>query len=171
MKIGLKNFRIGAIVPILFGIILAGCLGDDINYEAREKKEREKYLEENNITVEPTESGLYVLIQDSGYGEFAEMGDTVTIEFKGYFLNGRLLTTNIEAVAIEHEIYSPYEIYEPLTFVLGAGLIIDGIEEGLTYMREGATAMLIIPSKLSFPGSYRTLLYFIYFLDTGQSTS
>lgn len=171
MKIGLKNFRIGALVPILFGIILTGCLGDDINYEAREKNEREKYLEENNITVEPTESGLYVIIQDSGYGEFAEMGDTVTIEFEGYYLDGRLLTTNIEPVAVEYGIYHPLENYEPYTFVLGANMMIDGIEEGLTYMREGATALLIIPSELSFPGSYRTLLYYIYFLETGQSTS
>jgi FKBP-type peptidyl-prolyl cis-trans isomerase FkpA len=159
------------IVPmslILLCLLPVGCLEDDIDYAAREKKEREKYLEENNITVEPTESGLYFIPIDTGYGDFAEMGDRVTINFEGYLLNGNLLTTNIEAVAVEYDMYNPYETYEPYTFVLGDGDMIDGVEEGLTYMREGATAKMIIPSELSFPGSYRSLLYYVYFLDLVQ---
>jgi FKBP-type peptidyl-prolyl cis-trans isomerase FkpA len=153
---------------ILLGLLLGGCLEEDIDYAAREKKEREKYLEENNITVEPTESGLYFIPLDTGYGDYAEMGDSVTINFEGYLLDGSLLTTNIEAVAVEYDLYNPYETYEPYTFVLGEGHMIDGIEEGLTYMREGASAKMIIPSALSFPGSYRSLLYYVNFLDLVQ---
>ena len=154
---------------ILLSLLLGGCLEEDIDYEAREKKEREKYLEENNITVDPTESGLYFIPLDTGYGDFAEIGDSVTINFEGYFLNGVLLTTNIEAVAVENDAYNQYEIYEPYTFVMGTGHMIEGVEEGLTYMREGASAMMIMPSEISFPGSYRSLLYYVYFLDLGKS--
>lgn len=169
MKVKLNNTKYYTTCALFIGIMLSGCLGDDINYEARERKEREKYLEENNITVEPTESGLYIIILDSGYGEYAEMGDTVTINFEGYLLDGRLLDTNIEAVAVDHDLYSPYDIYEPYTFVMGTNTIFQGIEEGLTHMKEGASAQLIIPSELSAPGSYQTLMYYIYFLELGVS--
>ncbi len=160
-----KPAGIFALSLILLGLLMGGCLEEDINYEAREKKEREEFLEENNITVESTESGLYFIPLDTGYGDYAEMGDSVTINFEGYWLNGSLLTTNIEAVAVEHDAYNPYETYGPYTFVLGTGHMIAGVEEGLTYMREGASAEMIIPSELSFPGSYRSLLYYVYFLN------
>jgi FKBP-type peptidyl-prolyl cis-trans isomerase len=157
---------LGLILPAL---LLWGCLEDDINYEAKERKEREKYLEENNITVEPTASGLYFIPIDTGFGDYAEIGDSITINFEGYYLDGRLLTTNIEAVAVDNDSYNPYEIYEPYAFVLGTGHMIAGVEEGLTYMREGAIAQMIIPSDLAFPGSYRSLLYYVYFLDLGKT--
>lgn len=154
---------------ILLGLLMGGCLEEDINLEAKEKKERDKFLEENNITVEPTESGLYFILLETGYGDYAEMGDSVTINFEGYLLDSSLLTTNIEAVAVEYDAYNPYETYGPYTFVLGTEHMIAGVEEGLTYMREGASAEMIIPSELSFPGSYRSLLYYVYFLDLGKS--
>lgn len=171
MRNGLKYFRISVMGAVLLGLLLAGCMGDDTDYEAKEKKERDNFLAENNITIEPTASGLYFIPGDTGYGEYAEMGDTVIINFEGYFLDGRILTTNMEEVAVEHDVYSIYETYEPYKFVLGTGYMIDGIEEGLTYMREGASATMIIPSELSFPGSYKTLLYYVYFLDLGKAPS
>lgn len=169
MKNLLKSVELFPLKLIFLILLMGGCLEDDIDYEAREKKEREKYLKENNITVEPTESGLYFVPIDTGYGDYAELGDTVTINFEGYLLDGSLLTTNIEAVAVENDAYNPYETYEPYTFKLGTGHMIVGVEEGLTYMREGATAQMIIPSDLSFPGSYRSLMYYVYFLELGQS--
>lgn len=169
MKHLLKPIASFPLTFIFLGLLMGGCLEDNIDYEAREKKEREKYLEENNITVEPTESGLYFIPIDTGYGDYAEMGDSVTINFEGYLLDGSLLTTNIEDVAVEHDAYNPYENYGPYTFVMGTGYMIAGVEEGLTYMREGATAKMIIPSDLAFPGSYRSVLYIVYFLELGKT--
>ena len=164
----MNNRKYYVMFLFLITVLLSGCLVDDnTDYEARERKEREKFLEENNITVEPTESGLYIVMLDSGYGEYAEMGDTITINYEGYFLDGRLLETNVEAVALDLDLYSPYEIYEPYTFVMGTNRIFEGIEEGLTHMKEGASAQLIIPSELTAPGSYKTLVYYIYFLELG----
>ena len=167
-----KRFGIsglGLVSMILIAVVLQACLDDEIDYAARERKERQMYREENNITVEPTESGLYFILQDSGYGDYAEMGDTVTINYEGYLLDGSLLATNIEGVAIEYELYNPNETYEPYEFVMGTYQMLAGIEEALTYMREGATAQLIIPSSLSAPGSYRSLMYYIYFLELAKS--
>ena len=99
MKNLLKSLLLFPLKLIFLILLMGGCLEDDIDYEAREKKERDKYLKENNITVEPTESGLYFIPIDTGYGDYAEYGDTVTINFEGYLLDGSLLTTNIESVA------------------------------------------------------------------------
>jgi FKBP-type peptidyl-prolyl cis-trans isomerase len=159
-----------AFAAVLSAGLLSGCLvDDDTDYEAREKKERDKYLEDNNITVEPTESGLYIIMLEEGLGENAALGDTVTIEYEGYFLDGRIFDTNIESVAVEYEVYSELITYEPFTFILGVNQMFEGIEEGLTHMNEGGSAQLVIPSELFAPGSYQTMVYYIYLLDVGKA--
>jgi len=97
------------------------------------------YIEEHNITTEPTESGLYYIETQEGTGDSPKYGDDITVHYEGRLLNN-------------NEVFdSSYDRGEPSTFTLG--LLIDGWNEGLTYMKEGGKATLIIPSNLAY-GSY-----------------
>ncbi len=162
------KFIVLGLLAIAFSqFLFTGCLEDDErDYLAEEMKMLEQFLEQNGITAEPTESGLYFLPGDTGTGPYAEIGDSVSIYFAGYYLTGGLVTTNIESVAIDHGMEEYFTDYTPFEFKLGEeGIVVEGIEEGLTYMREGGTATMIIPSPIAIPEIYTTFLYEIELLE------
>lgn len=165
-----KFIFLGILTIALSQLLLVSCFEEDkTDYAAQERAILDKFLLDNNITEQPTASGLYFLPDDTGSGPFAELGDTVSIYFAGFQLNGQIIATNIESVAIEHNVEEYYQIYigpDPFVFVLGdPGNVIPGIEEGLTYMKAGGTATMIIPSDIAIPGTFITLLYDIELLE------
>ena len=103
----------------------------------REQQLIEDYISENNIIVEPTETGLYLILETSGTGKKAQAGDKVTVHFKGMFMDGVIFD-------------SSYERDQPVEFVLGQGNVIDGWDEAFAMMREGDEATLIIPSHIGY---------------------
>ena len=113
---------------------------------AREKAKREepaklaKFIKENNITVEPTESGMYFIEIKEGDGIFPKAGDRVSVEYVGTLLDG----TEFESSLIRGKPYS---------FVVGAKAVIDGWEEAILKMKEGGKARIIIPSSLAYGGA------------------
>ncbi len=167
MKKAGKLILFGLLIIALSQLLFVGCLEEDNkDYYAEEMKLLQQFLEQNDITVEPTASGLYFLPDDTGTGEYAEIGDSVSIYYAGYYLTGYLVATNIESVAIDHEREDYFTDYTPLTFKLGEeGYVVEGIEEGLTYMREGGTATMIIPSPIAIPEIYTTFLYDIELIE------
>jgi FKBP-type peptidyl-prolyl cis-trans isomerase FkpA len=162
-----RSMKLGVLAIILTPFLLVSCFEeDDTDYAKLERQLLEKYLTDNNITVEPTESGLYFIQGDTGTGPFAEIGDTISIYYAGFTLEGQIIATNIESVAIEYNVEEYFTDYDPFVFKLGEpGNVVPGIEEGLTYMNEGSTATLIIPSDIGIPGSYTTLRYEIEMLE------
>ncbi len=107
------------------------------NGDFEEKKLLDHYIDSLNITTQPVANGLYCISLVEGKGPHAEQGKTVTIQYKGSFLNGRCFDDNCKK--------------EPLSFRLGqSGQVIDGIAAGLSLMRQGGKAKLIIPSHLAF---------------------
>lgn len=159
----LGNYLLLAILLAVAGqLFLTGCLEeeDPPDYLAEEKKLRDEWLAVNNITVEPTASGLYYIVEDSGTGPQPVFGDSVIINYVGYYLNGYVFATNIEEIAIERGIHDPGDDYTPFKFVLGSSAdALKGVNEGITYMREGGSATLVIPSTLAIPESYLTMVY------------
>ncbi len=167
MKSTGKLILFGLFIVTFSQLLFISCLEEDnTDYYAEEMKLLEQFLEENDITVEPTASGLYFLPGDTGTGEYAEIGDSVSIYYAGYYLTGSLIATNIESVAVEYGMEYYFTDYTPFSFPLGEeGYVFEGIEEGLTYMREGGTATMIIPSPLAFPELYNTYLYDIELIE------
>jgi FKBP-type peptidyl-prolyl cis-trans isomerase len=114
----------------------------------------DEYLLENNITAEPTYSGIYYIETLAGSGVPADGGDRVRVKYSGKFLNGNEFDSG------EFE------------FVVGAGRVIRGWDEGINYMKEGGKAILIIPSNMAYGSSgsqsipgYTTLRFEVELLD------
>jgi len=105
-------------------------------FEKEEKEAVQAYITENNITVEPTESGMYYIETLAGKGAKAENGKMVEVHYTGKFLDGTVFDSS--------------EGREPFSFPLGMGRVIQGWEEGIALMREGGKATFIIPSDLAY---------------------
>ncbi len=133
--------------------------------EANEMVILAKYLEDNNITTEPTESGLIFISKKKGTGKQAVAGKKVKVNYEGMFLDGKYFDTSVEEAAKANGIYNPQRPYGPFDFDLGAGQVIKGWDEGIAMMKEGGKARLIIPSKIAYgaaprPGApFSTLIF------------
>jgi len=160
------------VVFILLGLLLplGGCLDDVEDYAKEEEEAIKKYVEDNDITVQPTESGLYYIETKEGDGCQPVEGDSVRVNFIRKNLAGYILETNIESVAMEYSIWSSYVTYTPFGFCVGSINIIEGLNEGLTYMKKGGEATLLLPSSIAFH-DYRSLLYEIILLDVVEQDS
>jgi FKBP-type peptidyl-prolyl cis-trans isomerase FkpA len=108
-------------------------------YKVQESAELENYLKENNISVKPTPNGLYYISEVEGKGPLADSGKTVVVEYVGKFLDGKVFDESAKAG-------------KPFEFVLGTGSVISGWDEGISMMRAGGKAKLVIPSTLAYGG-------------------
>lgn len=116
----------------------------------KDKETIKEYLEENNIDAQTTESGLSYVITKEGTGQSANSGDSVKVNYVGYVLDGEYFDTSIEEIAKEKGLYNEMRPYGPFTFVLGAGQVIKGWDEGIGLLKEGGEATLYIPSPLAY---------------------
>lgn len=96
-----------------------------------------KYIEENNITVQPNENGLYVIVNKKGNGAKIEAGKTVAMHYTGRLLDG----TKFD---------SSYDRNAPLTYVVGQQSLIRGWEDGVMGQTAGSKLTLVIPSALAY---------------------
>lgn len=108
------------------------------------------YLAKNNIDAQKTESGVYYQILEEGTGPQPEVGDSVSVNYTGYTLEGVYFDSSDKTVAEEHDMVTPGREYGPIKFVLGKSRIIQGWHEGLAVLHEGAKAKLFIPSSLAY---------------------
>ena len=106
------------------------------NRRMQEPKEIEEYIATHKVKVSPTESGLYFIEIKAGKGKKAEFGKEVTVHYKGTFVDGTMFDSSIGK--------------EPLVFKLGVDPMIQGFIEGVSMMKEGGKATLILPSHLAY---------------------
>jgi FKBP-type peptidyl-prolyl cis-trans isomerase 2 len=79
-------------------------------------------------------------------------GDSVTLEYTGRLDDGTVFDTSKESVAKEEGIAQaqPDRAYEPLTVEVGAGQVIEGMEDGLIGLDAGETTTLEIPPEEAY---------------------
>ncbi|HRO44079.1 MAG TPA: FKBP-type peptidyl-prolyl cis-trans isomerase [Flavipsychrobacter sp.] len=99
------------------------------------------YLKKNSIKAVKTPSGLYYKINRLGTGLMAAKDQQVTVNYTGKTLDGSIFDSNTDPM---------FKHVEPFSFLLGAGHVIKGWDEGLTYFNKGATGTLFIPSGLAY---------------------
>lgn len=98
----------------------------------------DKYLEENNIDADSTESGLRYVITESGSGSVPSPGDSVYVHYRGTLLDGTLFQDSHDGEG------------KPYPFPLGQGWVIPGWDEGIALLKKGGKATLYIPSPLAY---------------------
>jgi peptidylprolyl isomerase len=97
-----------------------------------------KYVKDNNIRVKPLESGMYFIPKKLGRGPKADIGEFVEVHYSAETLEGEKLFSS----------HSGKD--ESITFEMGSGFAIPGVEEGLKMMNAGSTARLIVPFSMAY---------------------
>ncbi len=96
------------------------------------------YLDTIKTKFIPLDNGMYYQSIVQGTGAPVEEGKTVSIHYKGLFLNEKVFE-------------STYDRGEAMSFIYGdEGQVIKGLEKAISIMNEGAKAKFIIPSQLAF---------------------
>lgn len=123
--------------------------------EMNQRKDNEanmlaEYIANQNITVKPTASGLYIIVNKKGNGPKVEAGKTVSVNYTGRLLDGTLFDTSVKEVAEEAGKSQPGRNYEPMTYVVGQQPLIAGWDEGVKGQPEGSEITLVMPSSLGY---------------------
>jgi FKBP-type peptidyl-prolyl cis-trans isomerase len=84
-----------------------------------------------------TSSGLIYLDLVVGEGRKAEIGDTASVHYTGWLLDGTKFDSSVDRG-------------EPFSFRIGSGMVIKGWDEGVSTMRKGGKRKLIIPPHLAY---------------------
>ena len=94
---------------------------------------------------------------ESGGSTAVKAGDTVQIDYTGKLEDGTVFDTSIEETAKQAGIYNANRTYSPLTFVAGAGQMIEGFDEGVIGMKVGEEKTIKIPPEKAY-GEYNESL-------------
>ncbi len=84
-----------------------------------------------------TASGLRYIVFDAGDGEQILRNSIVTAHYSGYLPDGTLFDSSVKRES-------------PIRYPVGAGIIIDGLDEASLLMRRGSRFQLLIPSNLAY---------------------
>lgn len=113
---------------------------ENLKLLAAQEKEQQAiltYVKTNGITAQPNDVGLYFIPTKKGHGIKPKTGQTVVVHYTGKFLDGM-------------QFDSSYDRNKPAEFQLGMGQVISGWDMGISQMRVGGEALLIIPSELGY---------------------
>src|SRR5215217_4122759 len=120
------------LIFVLFSLcLLFICI---IDVDAQTKRRRAPRSSAAAIT---TPSGLTYLITKKGTGRQPKTGETVVVHYTGMLTNGVTFDSSRER-------------NETFAFKLGVGQVIKGWDEGLSKLKVGDHAILIIPANLGY---------------------
>ncbi len=98
------------------------------------------YLEANDFPQDTTTSGLHFISIIEGSGDSASFGATATVDVTGRILGGGVFMDESD-LDVQMEI-------------INTG-VTEGLQEGISYMKEGGVAKLIVPWDIGFgPGGF-----------------
>lgn len=102
-----------------------------------EQKLISDYIAANNITVEPTESGLYIIPIEKGKGKQIVEGQTAVVHYTGTLTNGQVFDSSVQRD-------------KPFEFALGKKMVIPAWDEAVATMRVGDKIKILAPSNLAY---------------------
>ena len=158
----MKIYKNSLVVVLLLSILIFSCEKEDERKE-EEITKLEQYIESletaGDTTLLPTASGMYYIETLAGTGEKAIAGKYVKLYYTGRLIDGTVFDTNVGT-------------NKPISFVLGAGAVISGWDEGISYMKKGGKATFIIPSDIGYGSKgngtippYSTLVFDVELID------
>lgn len=117
--------RLCAVLPALLAVGASGFAAEPDRHPAKAESHAEIV----------TPSGLRFTDLRVGQGQEASEGKIVEVHYTGWLKDGKKFD-------------STETCQKPMTFRMGAGDVIKGLDEGITGMREGGKRRLVIPPSL-----------------------
>ena len=125
-------------LPFLLLILtLYACKKETFDAEvqlAEDKAIIRKYLADNNISADSTESGLFYLINYAGTGSRPDDSSVLVTNYTGYLA--------------DHTVFDTNKYADPDTFFILN--LIQGWQEGIKKIRTGGSISLMVPSALGY---------------------
>ncbi|NIG56117.1 FKBP-type peptidyl-prolyl cis-trans isomerase [Chitinophaga sp. Cy-1792] len=121
----------------------------DSKFSAAAQKEKDdkiikEYLEKNKINATKNAEGVYVAVKEEGTGATPNPGDTVYVHYTGKLTSGKVFDSSQDSTL------RPGMPLEPIKFPIGRGFVIKGWDAGLSQLKKGSKATLVIPSTLAY---------------------
>ena len=110
----------------------------------REQEEAKKALQKVIKDCKETSNGIYYQVLKEGKGKAVGAGKNVTVEYKGYLVDGTIFDASKEFHPRGHE---------PLDFKTASGQMIPGFDQMVMEMKIGETRKMVIPPELAY-GDY-----------------
>ncbi|MDB4159674.1 FKBP-type peptidyl-prolyl cis-trans isomerase, partial [Flavobacteriaceae bacterium] len=130
---------------------------------AKEKELKQVAIKENNTSkfdvlkkeTTTTSSGLQYIVTSKGNGAAVSSTNKAMVHYAVYFVDGTLLETSMENVAIANDILNPQRQsagqYQPIEASVGIDArMIEGFKEGLRLLNEGDKATLFLPYSIAY---------------------
>jgi peptidylprolyl isomerase len=105
--------------------------------EELEMVKLQQYVQNNNISVQPSATGVYYMESKKGSGKAPVADQYATVHFTVSLLDGMKL-------------FSTVERGEPIDFKVGSKFENPGFQEAVGQMKEGGKANAIVPSSMAF---------------------
>jgi peptidylprolyl isomerase len=84
-----------------------------------------------------TATGLQYIINEEGTGASPENGELVSVHYTGWLEDGTQFDSSVDRG-------------QPFQFPLGQGMVVQGWDEGVAFLKEGGKGRLIIPPELGY---------------------
>lgn len=112
--------------------------------------EIDTYLKEKGIDAQKTESGVRYVITQEGEGENLTSGQTVSVNYSGYLLDGTHFDSSVKEVAQEKGLYNEARDYAPYDVTIDQTSVIRGWHDAFKALKKGSKATVYIPSSLAY---------------------
>jgi FKBP-type peptidyl-prolyl cis-trans isomerase len=150
-------------------LFLFGCLkNDDEKLQNEEQAQLNTYIKNKYPSVIPTADGLYYIQTKLGNGVTPTDTDFVLINTSWYLIDETTLVRTNDTVLAKSKSIIPFVSYKGPMKLFLPYIGVRGLEEGITLMKEGGKAKLIVPSKLAYDGNdffdiprYSTLIIYV----------
>lgn len=138
-------------------VLLTACNQDSGLFDPEKQKERDietlqKHFAEKGLSPQYHNKGLFYIIHEPGSGRIPTAGNTLVVNYTGYFLDGSVFDTNLEQVARTAGIFNPARSYVPFTFRFrdNPPRVIEGWDIGFEFLKENGRATLFLTSGLGY---------------------
>jgi len=121
--------------PLLFGLLLIISCGSSVNSPIQNTPQQISASQFSTTT-----NGVQFHDITVGSGNITQPGRLLTVHYTGWLESGTKFDSSVDR-------------NDPFQFVLGAGRVIPGWEEGVNGMRVGGHRQLVIPPALAYGAS------------------
>jgi hypothetical protein len=138
------------LISAIIALTFFSCKENDLEkLREQELKQLDEFIEKNYPDESPTPSGLFYIELEEGTGDSIKIRDKVQIFYDIITLDSTYVASSGEFEPLELIVRPPTQLSSSASDV--SELL--GLHEGLTYMKKGTKALLIMPSELAF-GQY-----------------